>query len=223
MWMKPRWQDHDVGQVPALTGHESQWESCPWFSNSVTNPGTAWKSKFQIIFAYIAILSKVLAFTAYTFCSKAWSNRKHRGLCSGEALAGGKAGVFSSQWSPVLLWEPGKASSSRVVTGHAGKVRGGFLQGVRSELKPKGGWMGLAWVEGRAEGERGGCQRPGTRHRIPVSAGKEAPPQDLGVLLCAVPRKSSRLGGRAPGHGVDRCRQCQEVLEKSEHTCSEWS
>ena len=159
MWMKPRWQDHDVGQVPALTGHESQWESCPWFSNSVTNPGTAWKSKFQIIFAYIAILSKVLAFTAYTFCSKAWSNRKHRGLCSGEALAGGKAGVFSSQWSPVLLWEPGKASSSRVVTGHAGKVRGGFLQGVRSELKPKGGWMGLAWVEGRAEGERGGCQR----------------------------------------------------------------
>ena len=81
--------------------------------------------------------------------------------------------------------------------------------------------MGLAWVEGRVEGERGGCQRPGVRHRIPVSAGKEAPPQDLGVLLCAVPRISSRLGGRAPGHGVDQCRQCQEVLEKSEHTRSE--
>ena len=39
--------------------------------------------------------------------------------------------------------------------------------------------MGLAWVEGRAEGERGGCQRPGAHHRIPVSAGKEVPPQDL--------------------------------------------
>lgn len=178
--------DHDGGQVLALTRHESQWNLAPWFSSSVTDPGTAWKSKSQTIICMYGNSSQSTGVERiHTLFQSLEQQEAARPLLRRSARQVAKPG------SPAVSG-PGSAmrTGQDVIpeSGHRPCCRGrGWLSAgcdVGAETK---GWeeWGLAWAEGRAEGERRGC-RSASRDPGVCRRGSAAPGPGRAPVRCAL-------------------------------------